>query len=131
MQKIKYTIFNILGHSKILSHAGLAPVIQTPSTGHNLQITTPPLATQVPSPSDSLSSLLHRYPVMWQGKLALKTDQASVQLHFVFGNAKVATDSLPPIPCDGSTNPPPLRISQRMRLEQTQLEGVTRKMQVS
>lgn len=64
---------------------------------------------------------------MWQGLLALKTDQAAVQMHFVFGNPNVARDSLP-CNLDGST--PPLRIAQRMRLEQTQLEGVARKMQV-
>lgn len=64
---------------------------------------------------------------MWQGLLALKNDQSAVQMHFVFGNPHVASDSLP-CNADGSTTP--LRISQRMRLEQTQLEGVARKMQV-
>lgn len=65
---------------------------------------------------------------MWQGLLALKNDNAACQMHFVSGNLNVARDSLPANP-DGSI--PPLRISQRMRLEQTQLEGVARKMQVS
>lgn len=65
---------------------------------------------------------------MWQGLLALKNDQAAVQMHFVFGNHHLAQDSLPHN-SDGST--PPLRIAQRMRLEQTQVEGVARKMQVS
>lgn len=64
---------------------------------------------------------------MWQGLLALKTDQAAVQMHFVFGNPHVARDSLP---CNSDGTTPPLRIAQRMRLEQTQVEGVARKMQV-
>lgn len=64
---------------------------------------------------------------MWQGLLALKTDQAAVQMHFVFGNPHVARDSLP---CNSDGSTPPLRIAQRMRLEQTQVEGVARKMQV-
>lgn len=71
--------------------------------------------------------LLQRYPVMWQGLLALKNDQAAVQMHFVFGNPNVARDSLP---CNSDGSTPPLRIAQRMRLEQTQVEGVARKMQV-
>lgn len=72
--------------------------------------------------------ILQRYPVMWQGLLALKNDQAAVQMHFVFGNPLVARESLP---CNSDGSTPPLRIAQRMRLEQTQLEGVARKMQVS
>lgn len=64
---------------------------------------------------------------MWQGLLALKNDQAAVQMHFVSGNSRIAVASLPPM-TDGCT--PPVRIAQRMRLEQTQLEGVARKMQV-
>ncbi|XP_058981547.1 protein split ends isoform X2 [Musca domestica] len=83
---------------------------------------------QVPPPpqADSLLTLLQRYPVMWQGLLALKTDQAAVQMHFVFGNPHVARASLP---CNSDGSTPPLRIAQRMRLEQTQLEGVAKKMQ--
>lgn len=49
-------------------------------------------------------------------------------MHFVFGNPQVASGSLP---CNSDGSTPPLRIAQRMRLEQTQLEGVARKMQVS
>ncbi|EDW45358.1 GM16722, partial [Drosophila sechellia] len=80
-----------------------------------------------PPPGDSLVTLLQRYPVMWQGLLALKTDQAAVQMHFVHGNPNVARASLPSLV---ETNTPLLRIAQRMRLEQTQLEGVAKKMQV-
>lgn len=104
------------------------PAMATPGPGRSLQVATPPHASQVPPQADSLLMLLQRYPVMWQGLLALKTDQAAVQMHFVFGNPDVASGSLP---CNSDGSTPPLRIAQRMRLEQTQLEGVARKMQVS
>lgn len=92
-----------------------------------IQLTTPPIANQVPRHADTLSRLLERYPLMWQGLLALKTEQAAVQMHFVHGNDKIAKASLP-FNSDHTT--PPLRIAQRMRLEQSQIEGVARKMQV-
>lgn len=87
----------------------------------------PPHASQVPREADSLQMLLRRYPVMWQGLLALKNDSAAVQMHFVGGNPVVAGDTLSRH-SDGST--PLLRIAQRMRLEQAQLEQVHRKMKV-
>ncbi len=67
-----------------------------------------------------------KYPIIWQGHLALKNDTAAVQLHFVSGNNVLAHRSLPP-PEGGSF----LRIAQRMRLEASQLEGVARRMTVS
>ncbi|XP_055949424.1 protein split ends-like isoform X2 [Argiope bruennichi] len=71
--------------------------------------------------------LLQRYPVIWQGILALKNDQAAVQMHFVSGNLNIARLSLPAVePFD----PSPLRIAQRMRLEPQQLEGVKKKLQM-
>uniref|UniRef100_A0A8C5SYW5 Msx2-interacting protein n=1 Tax=Laticauda laticaudata TaxID=8630 RepID=A0A8C5SYW5_LATLA len=69
--------------------------------------------------------LLTKYPIVWQGLLALKNDTAAVQLHFVSGNNVLAHRSLP-APEGG----PPLRIAQRMRLEAPQLEGVARRMMV-
>lgn len=116
-----------IGHTNAPCPSGLVPAMATPGPGR-LQVTTPPHAAQVPPQADSLLMLLQRYPVMWQGLLALKTDQAAVQMHFVFGNPQVASGSLP---CNSDGSTPPLRIAQRMRLEQTQLEGVARKMQVS
>lgn len=68
---------------------------------------------------------LQKYPIVWQGLLALKNDTAAVQLHFVSGNNVLAHRSLP-APEGG----PPLRIAQRMRLEASQLEGVARRMMV-
>lgn len=67
-----------------------------------------------------------KYPIVWQGHLALKNDSAAVQLHFVSGNNVLTHRSLPP-----SEGGPPLRIAQRMRLEASQLEGVARRMTVS
>ncbi|XP_060804882.1 protein split ends isoform X2 [Amyelois transitella] len=87
----------------------------------------PPHASQVPREADSLQMLLRRYPVMWQGLLALKNDSAAVQMHFVGGNPGVAGDTLPRL-ADGST--PLLRIAQRMRLEPAQLDQVHRKMKM-
>lgn len=66
-----------------------------------------------------------KYPIVWQGLLALKNDTAAVQLHFVSGNNVLAHRSLPL-----SEGGPPLRIAQRMRLEASQLEGVARRMTV-
>ncbi|XP_046808400.1 protein split ends isoform X1 [Lucilia cuprina] len=111
-------------------------MVRAGADAHNMQVATPPPPShqlpphgqQPPPPpqADSLLTLLQRYPVMWQGLLALKTDQAAVQMHFVFGNPHVARASLP---CNSDGSTPPLRIAQRMRLEQTQLEGVAKKMQ--
>lgn len=119
----------------------------TVAAGRTLQATTPPVGVAVPMPaasggsggaplppppstptqSDSLEALLQRYPVMWQGLLALKNDQAAVQMHFVHGNPAVAGDSLP---SNSDNTTPPLRIAQRMRLEPAQIDGVARKMQM-
>ncbi|KAM9445883.1 msx2-interacting protein [Clarias gariepinus] len=74
-------------------------------------------------PLVDMVQLLKKYPIVWQGHLALKNDSAAVQLHFVSGNNLLAHRSLPP-----SEGGPPLRIAQRMRLEASQLEGVARRM---
>ncbi|XP_077074056.1 msx2-interacting protein isoform X2 [Siphateles boraxobius] len=101
-----------------------------------------PISNQLPRPSSASSQmrsefkldhtglrsvdmvqLLTKYPIIWQGHLALKNDTAAVQLHFVSGNNVLAHRSLPP-PEGGAF----LRIAQRMRLEVSQLEGVARRM---
>lgn len=76
--------------------------------------------------SCALFCLEQKYPIVWQGLLALKNETAAVQLHFVCGNKSLGLRSLP-VPETG----PPLRIVQRMRLETQQLEGVARRMTVS
>lgn len=49
-------------------------------------------------------------------------------MHFVGGDFKIAQNGLPLMTHEG-TGITPLSITQRMKLEQTQLEGVDRKMQ--
>ncbi|VVC45470.1 Hypothetical protein CINCED_3A008269 [Cinara cedri] len=71
-----------------------------------------------------INSVLKDFPIYWQGTLALKNDKALVEMHYLFGNAAVAEHSLQRS-IDGE-----LKLSQRMRLEQTQLDGVTRKLQI-
>ncbi|KAF7644851.1 hypothetical protein LDENG_00214580 [Lucifuga dentata] len=95
----------------------------------------PPSSSVQPRPDSKLEhsghrsidmvQLLTKYPIVWQGLLALKNDQAAVQLHFVSGNNILAQRSLPP-PEGG----PLLRIVQRMRLEASQLDSVARRMTV-
>ncbi|XP_061552591.1 msx2-interacting protein isoform X2 [Phycodurus eques] len=75
--------------------------------------------------SIDMVQLLTKYPIMWQGLLALKNEQAAVQLHLVSGNTFLAQCSLPPL--EGG---PLLRIVQRMRLEASQLDSVARRMTV-
>ena len=72
---------------------------------------------------------LQRYPMMWNGKLELKNDSAMVQMHFVSGSKHLVGLSLPPMAPDGQMGT--LKIVQRMRLEQQQLEGVSKRMEVS
>nr|XP_022339400.1 msx2-interacting protein-like isoform X3 [Crassostrea virginica] len=79
-----------------------------------------------PGGEGSLLSLLQRYPVMWQGVLALKNDQCVVQLHMINGFEQLVKLSLPQQGPDGSVQP--LRIAQRMRLEAAQLDGVIKRM---
>uniref|UniRef100_A0A803V339 Spen family transcriptional repressor n=1 Tax=Ficedula albicollis TaxID=59894 RepID=A0A803V339_FICAL len=93
---------------------------------HTAQLGHPqfPGASPIGLPSRSMTPS-QKYPIVWQGLLALKNDTAAVQLHFVSGNNVLAHRSLP-APEGG----PPLRIAQRMRLEASQLEGVARRMMV-
>ena len=92
-------------------------------------------SSTVPNSDDTLMELLRRHPVMWQGLLGLKNDSAAIQMHYVSGNSKLAEYSLPKATGatgpNGVTLPPILKIAQRMRMELSQLDGVTKRMQVS
>ncbi|KAH1025711.1 hypothetical protein HUJ05_010386 [Dendroctonus ponderosae] len=105
--------------------AGPAKLIgaDAPLTQRIIRMSTPPSPTPA---SQNLYEALEPYVMKWQGLLALKTDQAAVQMYLISGNEEVAKSSLPKNE-DGST--PPLRIFQRMRMEPMQIEGVVRKMQ--
>ncbi|KAM7098394.1 msx2-interacting protein isoform 2-T2 [Molossus nigricans] len=100
---------------------GLA-LLHTEAQPSPKQDSSPHLTSQRPV---DMVQLLKKYPIVWQGLLALKNDTAAVQLHFVSGNNVLAHRSLPL-----SEGGPPLRIAQRMRLEASQLEGVARRMTV-
>ncbi|XP_069775004.1 msx2-interacting protein [Narcine bancroftii] len=103
--------------------AAPSPVIARPE--HQTTGKQEPQASSGPQRPVDMVQLLTKYPIVWQGLLALKNDTAAVQLHFVSGNNVLAHRSLP-----ASEGGPPLRIAQRMRLEATQLEGVARRMTV-
>jgi len=87
---------------------------------------------------DAVRVLIEKFPSMWQGQLVLKNDSASVRMLFVHGNKELCGVTLPPRPpvppTPASTPPsgesePLLRISQRMRLETAQVEGVAKRME--
>lgn len=61
--------------------------------------------------------------------MALKNDNVIVQMHLMSGNRQLIAPSMPQMASDGTMQP--LRISQRMRLEPIQVEGVAKRMQVS
>ncbi|XP_056293044.1 msx2-interacting protein isoform X2 [Pseudoliparis swirei] len=94
------------------------PPTVTPSMGADPQ-------TKPDGKPVNMVQLLTKYPIVWQGLLALKNDTAAVQLHFVCGNKALAHRSLP-LQEGGAL----LRIVQRMRLEASQLESVARRMTV-
>ncbi|XP_047195273.1 msx2-interacting protein [Hippoglossus stenolepis] len=95
------------------------PLSVTPNIGTELQAKPDSKMTQ----PANMVQLLTKYPIVWQGLLALKNDTAAVQLHFVCGNKVLAHRSLP-LQEGGAL----LRIVQRMRLEVSQLESVARRM---
>lgn len=76
-------------------------------------------------------SLSQRYPIVWQGKLALKTDSAAVQLHYVAGNINIGQAGLPKQgdQCD-DTGMAVLRIMQRMRIKTEHMRSLQDKMTV-
>ena len=86
----------------------------------------PPMSTSSltynPSVSDYRLPHLAAYPICWSGTLGLKNDMANVRMHYVSGNRDLAKASLPDT---GST----LKIVERMRLEDSQLDGVAKKME--
>ena len=58
----------------------------------------------------------------------IKNDIATIAMNYVSGNIDVARSCLSQMSLENQNSP--LRILQRMRLEQSQLEGVQRKLQV-
>jgi hypothetical protein len=70
---------------------------------------------------------LNRYNIQWEGYIILKTDQAYIKTQLIFGNPQIARISINYWNSDLNDN---LRISQRMRLEEIQLDGVQKHMQM-
>ena len=84
-------------------------------------------ASTPPRPQDDGAGILLKYPVLWTGVLALKNDLASVQMHFVSGSRSLTARALHSF----SDSENPLRITQRMRIDQTQLQALERKIGIS
>ena len=62
---------------------------------------------------------------VWKGQFYLKSDSAMVEFRFVGGNRAIVGDALSTIRDNI------VRISQRMRLEPTQLEAISNNLRVS
>ena len=67
------------------------------------------------------------YDIQWEGHIILKTDQAYIRTQLIAGNSQIARLS---INYWNSELNHQLRISQRMRLEEIQLDGVKKHMQM-
>ncbi|CAF2992059.1 unnamed protein product [Rotaria sp. Silwood2] len=67
------------------------------------------------------------YNIQWEGYIILKNNQAYIKTQFIAGNPQIARISINYWHSDTHRN---LRISQRMRLEQIQLDGVQKRMQM-
>ena len=72
---------------------------------------------------ESLSELCKRYPVAWRGSLVLKTNAFSVKLFLVGGDPAVAEKLLVNSSIGSS-----LKITQRLRLEQSKLDQLSQKL---
>ena len=100
-------------------HVSLEPSPASPGTS---------VGIRAPSPVEFVLPNFESYPVVWQGHLGLKTEIATVQFHYVSGCKDLARASLPTSIHDPRMQLPTLKIGQRMRLEESQLSGVSRKM---
>ncbi len=67
------------------------------------------------------------YDIHWEGHIILKTDQAYIKTQLIAGNSQIARITMNYWNSDLNHN---LRISQRMRLEAIQLDGVKKHMQM-
>ena len=118
---------HVVPHPYSASHLQPQPAhqpirLQTQSPGvSDFSTRSRPASPSYPTTDYTLPHLA-AYPICWTGTLGLKNDMANVRLHYVSGNRDLARASLPD---KGST----LKIMQRMRLEDSQLDGVARKME--
>ncbi|VDM62234.1 unnamed protein product [Angiostrongylus costaricensis] len=72
---------------------------------------------------------LKRFPVVWQGTLAMKHSETTVQMHLVYGSVEMLMRCLGDANADAK-NAVVIRVNQRMRLEhaQVQVAGMVAKM---
>ena len=68
------------------------------------------------------------FDIHWEGYIILKTDQAYIKTQLIAGNSQIARLTINYWNTDLNDN---LRISQRMRLEELQLNGVKKHMQMT
>lgn len=101
-----------LTHSSVADFSKSSPAQQHPGYPDNSE--------HARIPSYSMPHLA-AYPICWSGILGLKENVANVQMHYVSGCRDLARAYLP---LHGSR----LKIEQRMRLEDAQIDGVKKKM---
>jgi len=70
-------------------------------------------------------------PNVFHGSLALKNDEAYIQMHFIKGNRSIADRALKPFNSLFLPSPQPLRVTQRMRMDNTSMPSLEAKLQVS
>ena len=103
---------------KRLTHSSVSDFSKAASTAPHPGY--PESSEQTRIPNYSMPHLA-AYPIYWSGILGLKENVANVQMHYVSGSRDLARAYLP---MHGSK----LKIEQRMRLEDTQIDGVKKKM---
>lgn len=108
------------------------PIVQLPPHSNlNASFTSSTVQPGTPNPAPTSQEpvdIVQRYPVLWYGNLALKNDEAYVQMHFVNGNRNISGHALPVYAPDSGVQPQ-LRITQRMRIDNSQMSQLIRKLQ--
>ncbi|KAI6193993.1 hypothetical protein M3Y96_01077900 [Aphelenchoides besseyi] len=98
-----------------------------------VQATTPKipqiLPTSIPNAEQSQHRLdVMRYPICWQGNLALKSNGTQVQMHHISGNQLLMESTAKELAVPADDGRPTIRITQRMRLQNPHLITVCNKM---
>jgi RNA-binding protein 15 len=87
---------------------------------------TPATTKPTSAKTESLSDLAKRFAVAWKGQLQLKTTAFSVRMHLIAGDPSLADQLLRGSQGQTIANTS-FSVTQRLRLEQTKLEEVNRK----
>lgn len=71
-----------------------------------------------------------RYPIVWQGHIIVKSQEASVQVHYIAGDKELAHDRLPrkSSETDASQLLATLRIKDRLRINPQHLDNLNSRM---